>query len=116
METTGFQKLIHYDMVTLFVPLNPAPKSWNNGHYFSTLHSSAKSSLWYQLYRAEFCSKLYSELEADVKIFGKPKNRLGIIDLVNDKVTSKPKELRKEDIERGRSRLKKEIYQYISRR
>lgn len=112
METAGFQKFIYYNMVILFVPLNPAPTSWDNGHYFSTLRSSAKSNLWYQLYHAEFCSKLYSELEADVEIFGKPVNRLGIIDLVNDKVTSKPKELKKEDIERGRSRLKKEIYQY----
>jgi TDG/mug DNA glycosylase family protein len=74
--------------------------------------SKRKSSLWYQLYSAKLAAELYCELEADEKVFRNPKNRLGIVDLVNDRITSNPKDLTKEDIERGRSRLKSEIDEY----
>jgi double-stranded uracil-DNA glycosylase len=111
MGNTGFRRFIHHNMIVLFVPLNPAKKSWDKKHYFSSFPSTRKSSLWYQLYHAKFAAELYDELEADVKVFGNTENRLGIIDLI-DKVTSNPGELTKQDIERGRSRLKSEINHY----
>ena len=112
MGQVGFRPFLHRNMTILFIPLNPAEISWEKGHYFSSVPSTWKSSLWYQLYHAKFTPELHSELEADVKVFGNPENHLGIIDLVVDKVSSHPSVLTKEDIERGCSTLKREIRQY----
>jgi G:T/U-mismatch repair DNA glycosylase len=112
MNKQGFQPFIKHNMIILFVPLNPAEDSWRRGHYFSSFSSYQKKSLWYQLYHAGFSKDLYSEEKADVKIFGNPASRLGIIDLIDDIVTTDPKKLKKQDILRGRTRLIEKIHLY----
>ena len=109
---TGFQRFLYPNMVILFVPLNPAEKSWNNCHYFSSRPSTWKNSLWYQLYSAGFSQQIHSEFEADVRILGDPNNRMGIIDLVDDAISTNPNQLSKDDIISGRSRLAGEIAHY----
>ncbi len=114
MTCTGFQSFLTDDMIVLFVPTNPPPKSWDNGHYFSSIRSTAMTSLWYQLHHAGFGSEIniYPECEADAKIFGNPDNRLGIIDLVPDVVTANPNDLTNQDIEKGRANLEQVIHDY----
>jgi mismatch-specific thymine-DNA glycosylase len=108
----GFQQFIRPNLILLFVGFNPVEISLQNGHYFSSFPSCQKKSLWYQLHHAGFSEQLYSEFEADVKLFGNSRKRLGITDLVDDVATTKPNELTHEDIIRGRSRLNEEIHIY----
>lgn len=79
----------------LFVPLNPAKTSSDNGHYFST-----NSALWNQLYLAglitkDFCAEDY----ADDIVFGGTKYNcnnwnFGITDLLTDIVDSNSKNVK----------------------
>jgi mismatch-specific thymine-DNA glycosylase len=112
MSKKGFQRFIGPNLDLLFVGLNPVEKSLVNGHYFSSFPSTWRSSLWYQLHHSGFSGLLYSEFEADEKIFGDSRKRLGITDLVDDVPTTNPNKLTKEDISRGRSRLTEEIHRY----
>jgi len=106
---------LHQNMTIMFVPLNPAPKSVEKGHYFSSMSSSRRSSFWYQIHKAGFTKELLGEERADTIFFGDPKNRVGIVDLMIDRVTSVPKNLTKAEIKRGRARLSSEIHKYKPR-
>jgi G:T/U-mismatch repair DNA glycosylase len=112
MPKNEFQKFIRHDLVLLFVGFNPVIKSLKKGHYFSSFPSTWKSSLWYQLHYAGFSEYLDPEDKADVRLFGDSEKRLGITDLVDDDFKTNPKQIKKQNIIRGRARLTQEIRKY----
>lgn len=88
MEKSKLKPFLRKDLDILFVGLNPAKGSNDNGHYFSV-----KQSLWNQLYESGLIIKPVDKKNADEIVFGDNKFNykkwnFGITDLVTNIVDS----------------------------
>jgi len=84
MKKSNLVPFVRENLDILFVGLNPADKSSDNGHYFSV-----KSSFWNQLFEAGLITKPVDKLIADKVIFGSSTQNFkywnyGITDLVSE--------------------------------
>lgn len=84
MEKSNLTPFIRKNLKILFIGLNPAKGSSDNGHYFSV-----KQSFWEQLYKSGLILEEIDKSKADETVFGSTRINLnnwnyGITDLITE--------------------------------
>lgn len=97
MEESKLKPFVKEGLDILFVPLNPANGSDDNGHYFSV-----NQAFWNQLLASGLITENVDKLYADDEIFGKNEKNYkgwfyGITDLVPNIVNSNGKDINPSD-------------------
>lgn len=94
MQKSTLTPFLRKDLEILFVGLNPANGSSENGHYFSV-----NQAFWNQLYESGLITKRIDKSNADDLIFGSNRHNYknwnyGITDLVTDVAESKSSKIK----------------------
>ncbi len=109
METSKLIPFVRNNLEILFIGLNPAKGSNENGHYFSV-----KQSFWSQLYRSGLITEEIDKLTADEIVFGSTMVNFinwnyGITDLITGMAESDSRKINptKEDCYRLEHQIRK---------